>query len=272
MQTRSIQKTVRDLLIILFSVSGAAWLYRMLHSKPLVRVVVFHTIEDAVWFESMIRTLVESFHVVSPKDFHVQSFAQNKINILITFDDGYASWCTHALPILEKYQCKGLFFINSGLVDVAHEPEHAEKFMKENLYLTPKKALSWEDVQVLLKAGHVIGGHTRSHIHMGKVSIEEMAREVSDDKQSIEEHTGTHVTDFAYPFGTKHHVNETAKEQVEIAGYTRGYTAISRFVSHGNLYTIPRMCIETGTSPRSLRRWVGGAYDLFDILKNLCVR
>ncbi len=271
MKRNSIQKGIRNILITFFALSGVSSLYRKKYREPLVRIVVFHNIADAAWFESMIRVLTTDFHVVTPEEFVSKKFNNTKINILITFDDGYASWISEALPILKKYNAQALFFINSGLVDVSLNDEETAVYMKKRLHLFPKKALTWEGVRMLVKEGHMIGGHTRTHAHLGKASPKKTRREIDEDKKVIEAQIGKKITEFAYPFGTRRHVTELAKQEVQALGYSRGYTAISRFVS-GDLYATPRMCIESGLSPRMLRWWVLGAYDLFDIVKSICAR
>ena len=272
MKQRHIQKTIRNTLIAFFACSGIAFLYRVFHKKPHVRVVVFHNIVERDWFASMIETLIVEFHVLTPNDFFAQRFVKDRINVLITFDDGYASWKTLALPVLDTHNCKALFFVNSGLLDVAEDQKKTETFMKEKLLISPKEPLTWDDLKILSKTGHAIGGHTASHIHMGNTEFEIIKNEIALDKTSIESHIGQPITEFAYPFGTKQHVTKVGSDIVKTLGYTRAYTAISRFVSDGDSYTISRMCIEDNLTKRQLTWWVSGAYDLFDILKSLCVR
>lgn len=236
-----------------------------------MRIVVFHDVPDRIWFESMIRTLTESFYVISPEMFQAHTFDTARINILITFDDGYASWETVALPVLSKYNLKALFFINSGLIDSARDRAKVTSFMREQLHITPREALSWEGVKKLHVAGHTIGGHARTHKNLASIDGEEVEQEIRTDKVRIEEQLGVKITDFAYPFGTEKHVNETARAVARAVGYTHAYTAISRFVTKKETFSIPRMCIETDLTPSALKRWISGAYDLFDMIKRLFV-
>jgi peptidoglycan/xylan/chitin deacetylase (PgdA/CDA1 family) len=61
----------------------------------------------------------EYFNVVSLSDFYEQKFSNDKFNICITFDDGYANNHKYVLSLLAKYQLPATFFItairNEGL-------------------------------------------------------------------------------------------------------------------------------------------------------------
>jgi len=220
----------------------------------------------------MIAALKEVYNVITPKDFHVGILDAKKINILVTFDDGYQSWVDVALPILQKYDVRGIFFINSGLVDVADNQSAVDSFMKEKLLITPKRALSWKGVQALVNGGQSIGGHARTHTNLTTLEENELEREIRDDKRVLEGQVSQVLSDFAYPFGTLHYLNAEVVLAVKHAGYKRAYTATSQFVPQGETFMIPRMCIETGLTPKQLRRWVEGSYDLFSYMKNICMR
>lgn len=59
------------------------------------------------------------FNVVSINDFYEQKFSNDKFNICITFDDGYANNHKYVLYLLAKYQLPATFFVtairNEGL-------------------------------------------------------------------------------------------------------------------------------------------------------------
>lgn len=271
MAARTLKQSIRNGIVELFSVLGVAALYRqkIRREGPLVRIVVFHDVPDVAWFESMIEALVDSCHVISPAEFHTEIFDPVRVNVLVTFDDGYQSWITVALPILQKHNVKALFFVSSGLIDVADDQAKVYTFMRDQLLISSRPALGWEGVRHLREAGHTIGGHARTHANLTKLAHEALVAEIQTDKHTLESKLGTTLTDFAYPFGTKAHVNDAVVDAVRDAGYVRAYTAISRFATNPETFYIPRMCIETGLSRRSLKRWINGAYDLFDMVKML---
>ncbi len=266
----NIRHHIRNYIITFFTQFGIAWLYRKIVMKqgPLTRIVVFHDVPDRVWFKKMMDTLMRETHVLTPEEFTGGVRDADRINTLITFDDGYASWIGVALPALDAYNLKALFFINSGLLDAAPSDFDTKAFMRESLFISPRKALSWEGAETLLKHGHTIGGHALRHQNLAKLDGKTVQDEILIDKRALESKLGITITDFAYPFGTRKHFTKDTIEVVRCVGYTHGYTAISRFVSVKNgTFEIPRMCIEDELTPKELRAWLRGGYDLFDIMR-----
>jgi peptidoglycan/xylan/chitin deacetylase (PgdA/CDA1 family) len=174
----SIQRTIRNILIAFFRLSGIAFLYRTWAKKrgPLVRIVVFHDVTDESWFDAVITTLCHVYHVLTPEDFKEKRFMDDRINVLVTFDDGYASWEYHVVPILEKHGVKALFFINSGLLDVGDDREASEKFMRDQLLISPRSALTWGGAKLLAREGHTIGSHAEHHVNLAELKREDVKR------------------------------------------------------------------------------------------------
>lgn len=265
---------IRDLLICVFVWTGTAWMYRasMRKAGPLVRIIVFHDVPDETWFDGLINELKANYRIITPLDFIHRRFDSSRINVLITFDDGYASWETHVLPLLGKHGIKGLFFVSSGLLDVAEDAGRTDTFMRENLMIRARAPLSWSGARALKENGHTFGVHGRNHRNLAMQSTEVVHEELAVDKERIETMLSIEVTECAYPFGTPMHVNETVERVAKQVGFSRGYTAVSHFVDNTETFAIPRMCIESDVSPRMIRYWIDGAYDMFNILKSLCVR
>jgi peptidoglycan/xylan/chitin deacetylase (PgdA/CDA1 family) len=64
-------------------------------------------------FEAHLRFFKEHFHVVSLDDYYQQRFNEDRLNICIHFDDGYANQLHYVLPLLEQYQLPASFFITA---------------------------------------------------------------------------------------------------------------------------------------------------------------
>lgn len=62
-------------------------------------------------FEMHIKFLKKHTNVISVTDFFDKKFNPDKLNVAITFDDGYLNNFENALPILEAYQCPATFYI-----------------------------------------------------------------------------------------------------------------------------------------------------------------
>ncbi|MEK7767460.1 MAG: polysaccharide deacetylase family protein, partial [bacterium] len=83
--------------------------------------------------------------------------------VIFTFDDGYRSVFTEALPILRKYHFVGAAYLVTdyvGLENGWHDPA-----------LEPRvPLLTWEDVAALTAAGWEIGSHGRTHRSFTRLS------------------------------------------------------------------------------------------------------
>ena len=268
------KRLLRDMYIACAHIMGASFLYQSYVRRrgPLVRVVVFHDVQDRDWFAESIKTLSVHYHMLTPEEFTAGNFDTERINLLITFDDGYTSWVDVCLPVLLEYNVKALFFINSGLLDAERENKQ-ETFVRERLLLTkPHRILTWEGVRTLLRAGHTIGGHTRSHVRLSELSVAGQEEEIKVDKARLSTMLGTSVTTIAYPFGNHGDYTGDTVRIVNEAGYTHAFTTEGVFADMRTQYAISRLCIPDGLPPTALRRWIDGGYDLYGILKKLCVR
>ena len=62
-------------------------------------------------FEEHIAYLSQHTHILNDHEFATKALHPDKLNVLLTFDDGYANNYRYALPVLEKYQAHAYFFI-----------------------------------------------------------------------------------------------------------------------------------------------------------------
>ena len=64
-------------------------------------------------FEAHLQYFQQYFNVVSLEDYYQQRFRNDRFNICITFDDGFANNYSYVLPLLEKYQVPVAFFVTA---------------------------------------------------------------------------------------------------------------------------------------------------------------
>lgn len=259
------KRLLREMYIYLVTLTGAVGRYRRTLAKQgqLVRVICLHDVTDEVWFRLLLETLSQRYHIVSPEEFLEHEFVEDKINILLTFDDGYQSWWRTIAPLLFEYKYKALFFINSGLLDVADDTEAQTEYVREKLLLTRvRETISWDEVKMLLEEGHCLGGHTVDHANVAKLRKPKREEEILGDKERIEEECQLQLDYFAYPFGNQMAVSKAARATARAAGYTTTMTAMPGFVTKWN-DDIPRLLLEEGQSMPSVVRWIEGGYDLY---------
>ncbi len=262
---------LRLILASLFFFSGLAWVRAKLIQRrhPLIRVLLTHHIRRPAAFENMARHLASHYRTISYKDLREGRFSQDKVNILLTLDDGYSSWHQEGLPVLERYNLPAVFFVASGFVIAAHQPEALETYTKDNLKLKGKaEPLSPEALRDCAKHPFItIGGHSVTHPFMDQISPDRAKEEISEDKRYLENITEHSCDIFAFPFGRGCYSDELSKILKE-SGYSHAVTTHSDFYRPGSdPYRIPRSNHGT-VSPLILRMWVWGAFDLVEKVEN----
>lgn len=115
--------------------------------------------------------------------------------ITVTFDDGWESVYTTALPLLQKYGIPTTQYIISGV-------SNDENYM------------SIAQIKDMQRAGHDIGCHTVDHADLTKIPVSKVHNELADCKTTLEQKLGTKVIDFASPYGSNNDATFAAIKQV----------------------------------------------------------
>lgn len=71
-------------------------------------------------FEAHLQHFQQYFNLVSLEDYYNQNFREDRFNICITFDDGFANNFDYVLPLLEKYQAPAAFFV-TGIREAGYD-------------------------------------------------------------------------------------------------------------------------------------------------------
>jgi len=148
------------------------------------------------------RSTVLTYHELSPKapayryslschDFeeHVRLAAQlqgssgHKAPLILSFDDGHISNYTHALPVLQKYSCKAIFFV------IASRISESRDFM------------TWPQLKELIALGHRVEAHGWSHVFLTRCSDAELGVELSRSKAVLQDRLGVPVEALSAPHG-----------------------------------------------------------------------
>jgi peptidoglycan/xylan/chitin deacetylase (PgdA/CDA1 family) len=236
-----------------------------LRNEPLTRFVTFHDVADAevANFKSKLNCLAKTTNVVSIDDYFAGRLSVNKINVVITFDDGYKSWISTAAPLLRELNMPATFFVTSGFLDLTSA--EAANFIRLNLRANPDTtgALSSEDLRKIVEQGFTAGGHTLNHLNLAKMCDRaEVRREIILDKQKIESITRSSIKYFAYPFGEYHNPNTDLASLLKELGYEGAVTLIPGFNRNGvNPYCLCRELTGVPMSSPAFKARVFGAYD-----------
>jgi peptidoglycan/xylan/chitin deacetylase (PgdA/CDA1 family) len=211
------------------------------NSSAQLRILCFHHVNESqrAAFENLLNYLIRFHQVISPaeaeKFIHSNNETgdKNRIQYLITFDDGFRSQYDVALDILDKYGIKAIFFICPGIIDIAQESIQKE-WIAQNLFCPPIKPesvsdgmlmMSWENAEYLHSMGHVLGAHTLFHKKVSALNGRKLHDEIVLSGKTIEQRLGTPAKWFAYPFGDPGSISREALAIIR-EHYTYCFSAI----------------------------------------------
>lgn len=123
------------------------------------------------------------FKAIMPEDILGLSENNEMKWIMITFDDGYETDYTLALPILRKYGFKGVSFVTTG-------------FLGKDGYM------KWEQVHKLKEGEFSIQSHTHTHPLLKGTTERNIKQELAISKTSIEKRLKTKVISLSLPGGS----------------------------------------------------------------------
>jgi len=159
--------------------------------------------------------------------------------IVITFDNGYASQYTNALPVLkrlgwvgvENLQVDGLSPSDGGLTDT--------------------------QIRGLLAAGWELGTQGISGADLITLDADQLRSEVATARQVLHSRYAVPVNWFSYPSG---HYDPTVIAAVRAAGYLGATTVITGWASPGaDRFRLPRLQVMGATSPSELLAQIAAA-------------
>lgn len=122
--------------------------------------------------------------------------------VVLTFDDGYATFRSVVVPLLQRHRFTATAFITTGLIG---RREH----------------MTWDEVAQLPGLGIEIGAHSVTHADLRSLGGTRLTRELVESKRELEERTGARVDFFCYPAGK---YNQQTPDAVKAAGYLGAVT------------------------------------------------
>ncbi len=159
--------------------------------------------------------------------------------IVVSFDNGYESQYTKALPVLRQL----------GWVGV------------ENIQLTglppTQGGLTVAQVKGLISSGWELDTQGISHADLITLDRSELHYQVATARQILHRRYHVPVNWFCYPSG---HYNATVVNAVRAAGFIGSTTVVPGWAApHSNRYRLPRLRVLGGTSPSALLAQIASA-------------
>src|SRR5215831_2716923 len=134
----------------------------------------------------------------------LSSDGDNNAPIAISFDDGHISNYSSALPLLEKYSRKAIFFVIVGRIG------------------EQKDFMTWAHLKELVALGHRVEAHGWSHTLLTNCSDSELRNELERSREVLQERTGAPVTALSAPHGRW---DRRVARACAAAGYRQLYTS-----------------------------------------------
>lgn len=275
---------LKKIIKILLSVGG--WMYRRLFPlKSVIRILFYHRINDLSFSDlgAVSREITVSPEMFEKQLAYLKSQGYRSLLIdelqgilagdvkpdpkavMITFDDGYKDNLTTAAPLLEKYGFSALVFIipellgsETGYCWRYGDPEGSGQF------------LTWEDVLQLHQQGWMIGSHSLTHPLLTKISEQQLAAELNDSRNMLEEKLEESVMIFAYPGGD---FDDNVLKKTHQAGYSVAMTTIPGVTSDvSDPYALCRTEVSASDNLFLFRMKMQGTLDWTAIKEALWVR
>jgi peptidoglycan/xylan/chitin deacetylase (PgdA/CDA1 family) len=122
--------------------------------------------------------------------------------VAVTFDDGFRSVATLALPILRRYGLPATVFVATDYVGTGEPmrwPGIDRWFRTEHeAELLP---MGWTELAMLADAGWEVGSHTRTHPHLTRVDDASLQDELRGSREDCERQLSLPCRTIAYPYG-----------------------------------------------------------------------
>jgi peptidoglycan/xylan/chitin deacetylase (PgdA/CDA1 family) len=202
-------------------------------------------------------------NVVSLDDIVTGRMLSEKINIAITFDDGYRGWLNNVCPVLKDLGISATFFVSSGFVGLREEEERV--FLRNNLRSTRETtgSITTKELKALGANGFAIGGHTRNHVNLEEIrDLSRLMNEIQKDKEELEKITGVPVNYFAYPFGICTNRYIDLSQILKRCGYKGALTLVPGFsTADTNRYSLHRDLANAAMSSKVFEARILGNYD-----------
>jgi peptidoglycan/xylan/chitin deacetylase (PgdA/CDA1 family) len=160
--------------------------------------------------------------------------------IVLTFDNGYESHYTNALPVLKQFGWPGNEMIQTDFIN-----------------LTSQGGLTDSQIRGLLAAGWELDTQGLTHADLIAASSSKLHDEVFTARQLLRQRYGVPIDWFAYPSG---HYNANVIGALKAAGFLGSMTVVPGWASPSDdPFALPRLRVLGGTSPSALLSQIASA-------------
>ena len=167
---------------------------------------------------------------------------------VLTFDDGYADFMEHALPLLADFRARATAYVVTGYVGGWAQwlPFDQER---------RRPIMTWDDLRTAASCGVEIGSHGHRHIELDTVSPAVAEADVQASFAALTRQ-GLRPESFCYPFG---YANRMVRDIVVRAGFHNACVVGRGLADPGqDLLRVRRLAIDGQTSTGALHARLQG--------------
>ena len=238
------KKKLLLLLIILFILGMSFILYLHFFKEDVLPVLTYHDIEDVIGgdpnatvnistkkFENQIKWLSEhGYKTITMDELYDWKVNNKKIprkSILITFDDGWKSYYTKAIPILEKYNMKSNVFVIWQYTKNCTD-------RNEDIYM------NFDDIKDVIDNHKDMTILSHSYDLHTKDKADSADYDMYDSDMKKVSELGYDIRYYAYPFG---HANDNYIRALKDNGYLMAFTfgPYDNVSKDSDIYKMPRL-------------------------------
>ena len=146
----------------------------------------------------------------------------------LTFDDGYADFFEHAVPVLARHGMTATVYMVAGRLSGANDWDEGPDL----------PLMSPDQLRAVAAAGHEVGSHTMTHPRLAGLDRTTLDAELRRSREVLEETLGAPVRGFCYPYGS---FDRAAADAVQAAGYD--HACVVQDYSVSDRFTLPRFYV-----------------------------
>lgn len=157
----------------------------------------------------------------------------------LTFDDGYADFVHHVMPVLTRHGFTATVFVVAGKLGGHNDWDEPGPL---------RPLMTAEQVLLAARNGIEIGSHGLGHRLLSRVDPDTLRRETQHSRQILQSLVGVPVRGFCYPYGE---LSDDARTAARAAGYD--YAVATWASARRARHALPRTYVGQGDGAARLR-------------------
>jgi peptidoglycan/xylan/chitin deacetylase (PgdA/CDA1 family) len=216
-----------------------------------VPVLMYHSIGGADRLAVRPEAFAEQMAYLSDNGFTPLPFGERtrpaERPVVITFDDGYADFHEHALPVLDRFGFTATVFVTTGWLHDAGSYAAGSPL---------GRMLTWRQTEEVAATGVEIGAHGHSHAQLDQLGDMALREELHRSRELLQERLGSRVRTMAYPYG---YSSARVRREVRAQGYSSACAVANAVMTdRHDRFAVPRLTVRATTSLSGFGRALDG--------------